>query len=134
MAAGRIADQCGNGAHYWEGCPNIENICSYQTVYFNIRDNICLSASRYFTFVSYAEFVSFVASTVCDKFVAIIFPKKVRSIWICMDHDETEDSIEEISLERKTVFGSKKNSYPADLMKGIIVNLFQSLYHHRCCR
>ena len=44
------------------------------TVYFNIRDNICLSASRYFTFVSYAEFVSFVASTVCDKFVAIIFP------------------------------------------------------------
>ncbi len=49
--------------------------------------------------------------------------KKVRSIWICMDHDETEDSIEEISLERKTVFGSKKNSYPADLMKGIIVNI-----------
>ena len=49
--------------------------------------------------------------------------KKVRSIWICMDHDETEDSIEEISFDRKTVFGNKQNSYPTDLMKGIIVNI-----------
>ena len=36
--------------------------------------------------------------------------KKVRSIWICMDNDETEDSIEEIGFDRKTVFGNKKNS------------------------
>ena len=36
--------------------------------------------------------------------------KKVRSIWICMDNDETEDSIEEIGLDRKMVFGNKKNS------------------------
>jgi len=49
--------------------------------------------------------------------------KKVRSIWICMDHDETEDSIEEISLNRKTVFGNKQNPYRTDLMKGIIVNI-----------
>ncbi len=49
--------------------------------------------------------------------------KKVRSIWICMDNDETEDSIEEIGLDRKTVFGNKKNQYPTDLMKGIIVNI-----------
>lgn len=49
--------------------------------------------------------------------------KKVRSIWICMDNDETEDSIEEISLNRKTVFGNKKNPYQTDLMKGIIVNI-----------
>lgn len=49
--------------------------------------------------------------------------KKVRSIWICMDNDETEDSIEEIGLERKTVFGNKKNPYHTDLMKGIIVNI-----------
>ena len=49
--------------------------------------------------------------------------KKVRSIWICMDNDETEDSIEEIGLDRKTVFGNKKNSYHTDLMKGIIVNI-----------
>ena len=49
--------------------------------------------------------------------------KKVRSIWICMDNDETEDSIEEISLDRKTVFGNKKNLHHTDLMKGIIVNI-----------
>ncbi len=49
--------------------------------------------------------------------------KKVRSIWICMDSEETEDSIEEIGFERKTVFGNKRNSYHTDLMKGIIVNI-----------
>lgn len=49
--------------------------------------------------------------------------KKVRSIWICMDNDSTEDYIEEISFDSKTVFGNKKNSYQADLMKGIIVNI-----------
>ena len=49
--------------------------------------------------------------------------KKVRSIWICMDNDATEDSIEEICFDRKTVFGNKKNSYHVDLMKGIIVNI-----------
>lgn len=50
--------------------------------------------------------------------------KKVRSIWICMDNDETEDSIEEIGFDRKPVFGRKKSLYyPIDLMKGIIVNI-----------
>ena len=49
--------------------------------------------------------------------------KKVRSIWICMDNVETEDSIEEISLDRKIVFGNKKNPYHTDLMKAIIVNI-----------
>ena len=34
--------------------------------------------------------------------------KKVRSIWICMDNDAAEDSIEEIGFDRKTVFGNKK--------------------------
>ena len=49
--------------------------------------------------------------------------KKVRSIWICMDSSETEDSIEEIGFDRKTIFGTKKDSYHTDLMKGIIVNI-----------
>ena len=49
--------------------------------------------------------------------------KKVRSIWICMDSEETEDSIEEIGFDRKAVFGNKRNSYHTDLMKGIIVNI-----------
>lgn len=54
--------------------------------------------------------------------------KKVRSIWICMDNDETEDSIEEISLNRKTVFGTKQTSYHNDLMKGVIVNIRNGQY------
>ena len=54
--------------------------------------------------------------------------KKVRSIFICMDHEETEDSIEEISVSRKTVFGSKDNPYDMDLMKGIIVNIRSRWY------
>ncbi len=61
--------------------------------------------------------------------------KKVRSIWICMDNSKDGDSIEEISLERNTVFGNKAgtssnprltnkdNSYGMDLIKGIIINI-----------
>lgn len=49
--------------------------------------------------------------------------KMVRSIWICMDHGENEDSIEEISLERKTVFGEEGNPCEIGLMKGIIINI-----------
>ena len=47
----------------------------------------------------------------------------VRSIWICMDAEDDEDSIEEISLSRKTVFGNKVYPCGTDLMKGIIVNV-----------
>lgn len=47
----------------------------------------------------------------------------VRSIWICMDAEDDEDSIEEISLSRKTRFGNKKKTLGTDLMKGIIVNV-----------
>ncbi len=49
--------------------------------------------------------------------------KKVRSIWICLDNEEDGDAIEEISLERKTVFGNRKSGYNTDMMKGIIVNV-----------
>ena len=49
--------------------------------------------------------------------------KRVRSIWICMDHDEDGDSIEEIGLERKTVFGRAKEACELGLMKGIIINI-----------
>ena len=40
-----------------------------------------------------------------------------------MDSEETEDSIEEIGFDRKTVFGNKRNLYHTDLMKAIIVNI-----------
>ena len=52
--------------------------------------------------------------------------KKVRSIWICMDNGEDGDSIEEIALERKAVFGNADAPYDMDLMKGIIVNIRNS--------
>ena len=34
--------------------------------------------------------------------------KKVRSIWICMDSEETEDSIEEIGFDRKPFLGIRE--------------------------
>lgn len=46
----------------------------------------------------------------------------VRSIWLCLDAGDDEDSIEEISLVRKTVFGNKETPHDTDLIKGIIVN------------
>ena len=49
--------------------------------------------------------------------------KKVRSIWICLCDREDGDSIEEISLNRNTVFGNKENLYDMDLMRGIIINV-----------
>lgn len=50
--------------------------------------------------------------------------KKVRSIWNCMDgRDSDGDFIEEINLERKTVFGNRQNLYDVDLMKGIIIHI-----------
>lgn len=49
--------------------------------------------------------------------------KPVRSIWICMDSDVAEDSIEEISFESRMAYGNTKNRHTTDLMKGIIVNI-----------
>lgn len=51
--------------------------------------------------------------------------KKVRSIWICIDNG---DSIEEIKLDRSTVFGNKVSTHNIDLMKGIIINLRSGNY------
>ena len=49
--------------------------------------------------------------------------KKIRSIWICMDNGEEEDSIEEIQMERKRVYGKNTRPVDLDLMKGIIINI-----------
>lgn len=54
--------------------------------------------------------------------------KKVRSIWICMDNGEDGDSIEEIKLDRNTVFGNKVSIHNIDLMKGIIINVRSGNY------
>lgn len=52
--------------------------------------------------------------------------KNVRSIWICMSSGKEGDSIEEISLERKTVFGDSDNAHNIELLQGIIVNIRNS--------
>ena len=49
--------------------------------------------------------------------------KRVRSIWICLDSSEDGDSIEEINLDSRTVFGTKPNPYNIDLMRGIIIRI-----------
>lgn len=49
--------------------------------------------------------------------------KNVRSIWICMDNGRKGDSIEEINLERKTVFGDREDPHNIELMQGIIINI-----------
>lgn len=49
--------------------------------------------------------------------------KPVRSIWICMDSEDEAGSIEEIVLNKKTVFGRDTDTREIDLFKGIIVNL-----------
>ncbi|MDE6675226.1 MAG: hypothetical protein K2K19_10525 [Acetatifactor sp.] len=49
--------------------------------------------------------------------------KNVRSIWICMDSGKRGDSIEEINLERRTVYGDRDNSHRVELVQGIIVNI-----------
>ena len=54
--------------------------------------------------------------------------KKVRSIWICIDNGEDDDSIEEIKLDRNTVFGKKVSTHNIDLMKGIIINVRSGNY------
>ena len=54
--------------------------------------------------------------------------KKVRSIWLCLDNSADGDSIEEIRLDRNTVFGSRKTPYDVDLMRGIIINVRNGKY------
>lgn len=49
--------------------------------------------------------------------------KNVRSIWICMDQEEEGNSMEEICLVRRTVFGKETKSSEIGLMKGIIIHL-----------
>lgn len=49
--------------------------------------------------------------------------RNVRSIWICMDKEENGDAIEEIHLERKTVFGHRKPPHSLNLMQGILIHI-----------
>ena len=49
--------------------------------------------------------------------------RNVRSIWVCMDGKRDGDSIEEISLIKKTVFGAGGGPSIIGLMQGIIITI-----------
>jgi len=49
--------------------------------------------------------------------------KPVRSIWICMDNGEDDDSIEEIGLMRTVKYGAPRDFETLTLEKGIIINI-----------
>ncbi|MDD2970871.1 MAG: hypothetical protein PHE02_01905 [Lachnospiraceae bacterium] len=49
--------------------------------------------------------------------------KKVKSIWICMDSADDEDSIEEIYLDKRTIYGKPPKTECPDLLRGIIIRL-----------
>ena len=49
--------------------------------------------------------------------------KKSISIWLCMNSKKNEDSIEEIYLDKRTLFGNPPEYECPDLMRGIIIRL-----------
>ncbi|SEF68313.1 hypothetical protein SAMN02910276_00839 [Butyrivibrio sp. Su6] len=49
--------------------------------------------------------------------------KAVRSIWICMDAGDDEDSINRISLTQEVLFGKKMNLPNIDKLQGVIIRL-----------
>ncbi|MDY3796293.1 MAG: hypothetical protein SOZ81_06325 [Agathobacter sp.] len=49
--------------------------------------------------------------------------KAVRSIWICMDSADDEDSINRIHFTQENVFGKKMNLDNLDKVQGIIIRL-----------
>lgn len=49
--------------------------------------------------------------------------KRVRSIWICMDSGPDGDSVREIGLCGKTVYGKPDSQYESDLMRAVIINI-----------
>lgn len=49
--------------------------------------------------------------------------KHVRSIWICMDSNEDEDSINQINLEQKALYGKDINLNNLDKVVGVIIRI-----------
>lgn len=49
--------------------------------------------------------------------------KKVYSIWICMDAEDEKDSITQISLAEKALYGAPQNFEQLDKMCGIVVHI-----------
>ena len=49
--------------------------------------------------------------------------KRVRSIWICMDSGEEGDSMQEIGLRRKTIYGKETGEEDPELMKAVMIRI-----------
>ena len=49
--------------------------------------------------------------------------KPVRSIWICMDANDDEDSINRICFTQKNVYGKMMELYSIDKVQGVIIRL-----------
>ena len=49
--------------------------------------------------------------------------KAVRSIWICLDGKENEDSINRIELTTKNIFGQKSNFNNINKLQAVIIKL-----------
>jgi hypothetical protein len=49
--------------------------------------------------------------------------KKVRSIWLCMDADDDGDSISEIYLAQKSIFGKGEKFGNLGLMKAVVIHI-----------
>jgi predicted transposase YdaD len=52
--------------------------------------------------------------------------KRVRSIWICMDAEQNGDSINELRLVGKNIYGKKENFENLDLMRAVVVSIRKS--------
>ncbi len=57
------------------------------------------------------------------KFLINLEAQRLSDPSKCLDNSEDGDSIEEINLDRNTVYGNKRNLYDIDLMRGIIINV-----------
>ncbi len=80
---------------------------------YHLENRIIFSLARMISAQKQTEFFHSDYDSLCP----------VRSIWICMDAEDDEDSIEEINLSRETIFGNKVYPGSTDLIKGIIVNV-----------
>ncbi|WP_022773137.1 hypothetical protein [Butyrivibrio sp. AE2015] len=49
--------------------------------------------------------------------------KPVRSIWICMDASDDEDSINRLVLRQETIFGKNMELFNLDKLQGVIIRL-----------
>lgn len=90
-----------------------QKISSYSTLLYHLENRIVFYLCRMISAQKNTEFYH-------SDYDSL---RNVRSIWICMDKKSDGDSIEEIRLASKTIFGKKSNSHSINLMQGIIINI-----------